>query len=111
MLRARGDTGVGRLLGVVGLIMLDMRFLKESVRAGEEECFGEGVLLEEWPELSTPFLSLPRIRLMNDFFFILPLPLDRCRNSFPTLCPSVGSRFVLSLRMLVSSIGIVFTWR
>jgi hypothetical protein len=85
VLRASGDTGVGRLLGVVGLMMLEMRFLKESVRAGEEECFGEGVLLEECPELSTPFLSLPRMRLMNDFFFILPLPLDRCRNSFPTL--------------------------
>lgn len=47
VLRARGDTGVGRLLGVVGLIILDTRFLKDSVRAGEDECFGEGVLLEE----------------------------------------------------------------
>ena len=72
VLRARGDTGVGRLRGVI----LDTSFcLKDSVLAGDEECFGEGVLLEEWPELSTPFLSLPRMRLMNDFFFIRPLPL------------------------------------
>ena len=111
VLRARGDTGVGRLLGVVGLIIFETRFLKDSVRAGEAECFGEGVLLEEWPELSIPFFSLPRMRLMKDFFFILPLPLERCRNSFPTRCPSVGSRFFLSLRMLVSSSGIVFTLR
>ena len=81
VLRARGDTGVGRLRGVI----LDTSFcLKDSVLAGDEECFGEGVLLEEWPELSTPFLSLPRMRLMNDFFFIRPLPLERWRKSFPT---------------------------
>ena len=81
MLRARGDTGVGvgRLRGVI----FDTSFLNDSVRAGEEECFGEGVLLEEWPELST--LILPRMKLMIDFFFIRPLPLERCRNSFPTL--------------------------
>ena len=103
VLRASGDTGVGLLRGVI----LETSFLNDSVRAGDEECLGDGVLLEECPELSTPFLSLPLIRLMKDFFFIRPLPLERCRNSFPTLCPSVGSLFCLSLRILVSSSGIV----
>lgn len=73
VLRASGDTGVGLLRGVI----FETSFLKDSFLAGEEECFGEGVLLEEWPEESTPFLSRPRIRLMNDFFLIRPLPLDR----------------------------------
>ena len=106
VLRASGDTGVGvgRLRGVI----FDTSFcLKDSVLAGDEECFGEGMLLEEWPELSTPFLSLPRIRLIIDFFFIRPLPLERWRKSFPTRCPMVGSLFFLSFRMLVSSRGMV----
>ena len=79
VLRASGDTGVGRLQGVVGLIIFDTRFLKDSERAGDAECLGEGVLLEECPELSIPLLSRPRIRLRKDcdFFFIRPLPLDR----------------------------------
>ena len=84
VLRARGDTGVGRLLGVI----LDTSFcLKDSVLAGDEECLGEGVLLEEWPELSTPFLSLPRIRLMKDFFFIRPLPLELLTQLVATTLP------------------------
>ena len=109
---ASGETGVGRRLGVLGLIILDTRFLNDSLRAGEEECLGEGVLEEEWLAVSTLFRSFPRIRLKNEgLFLILPLPLERCRNSFPTLCPRVGRRLVLSLRMLVSSRGIVFTCR
>ena len=47
VLRARGETGVGLLRGVVGFMIFVIRFLKDSERAGEEECLGEGVLLEE----------------------------------------------------------------
>ena len=63
VLQARG---VGHLPGVI----LDTSFcLKDSVLAGDEECLGEGVLLEEWPELSTPLFLSVIIVLLFCFIF------------------------------------------
>ena len=108
VLLASGDTGVCFLLRGINLILAILSF-NESERCGDEGSLGDGVLLEECPGLSLEPLSLRRRLKMEGRFLILPLPLERCRKSFPTRCPTEGNRFRVSLRILVSSRGIVWT--
>ena len=110
VLLARGETGVCFLRGV-GLIIFLTLSLNDSDLCGEEGSFGEGVPLEEWPGLSHPLgpLSFFNRLKKEGRLLTLPLPLERCLNSLPTLCPRDGARFPLSFRMLVFSSGIVLT--
>lgn len=110
VLLARGETGVCFLRGV-GLIIFLILSLNDSDLCGEEGSFGEGVPLEEWPGLSHPFgpLSFFNRLKKEGRLLTLPLPLERCLNSLPTLCPRDGALFPLSFRMLVFSSGMVLT--